>query len=145
MKRAACSSVLLALLLGAGEVSAQALPGADAPPGGPSGPSVGLQRGVVYPRPGASFETRVLNRRQVSHILIENEDGHSYLTMLVVHARYWAYHAMPHALRYPCRDASECLRELKRLDAFLKTGWNLGLRLDGSLILELIYYPPPQG
>lgn len=107
------------------------------------GPTVHLRPGIEYPRTGSTFTLRVLNRRQIRNILIESDETGAYLSILAVHPRHWAFYAMPHALRHPCGDHRRCLNELRRLDQFLRSGWNLGLRLNGSVIEELIYYPPP--
>ncbi|MCR9143611.1 MAG: hypothetical protein NXI24_15290 [bacterium] len=97
----------------------------------------------VYPHPESSLEYRITNRRYISHIAYEsNEEGH-FVTILTTHPGVWAFHANSHALHYACEGPRECLRVIRKLNDFLQTGWNIGLRLNGSKIKEIIFFEQP--
>ncbi|MEQ9366430.1 MAG: hypothetical protein RIF32_19475 [Leptospirales bacterium] len=97
----------------------------------------------VYPHPESSFDFRVTNRRYISHIAYEsNEFGH-FVTILTTHPGVRAFHSTSHALHYPCEGPRECLNVIRKLNDFLQTGWNIGLRLNGSKIKEIIFYEQP--
>lgn len=96
----------------------------------------------VYPYTGSSFFFRVTNRKYISHLVFESIDRQNYITLITTHAGVWAFQSRSHALHYPCGSATECLAEMRRLNAFLDSGWNIGLRLNGSIITEIIYYDP---
>lgn len=98
-----------------------------------------------YPPLTSSRELRVLGRRFVSQILFENTDGRNFLTLIVSHGpAYWAFKSSPHALHLACPSPADCLAEARRLDAHLRSGWNIGLALEGSWIREIVYLHPPR-
>lgn len=103
-----------------------------------------LREGVEYPRRGSSLQFRITNRRYVNRIVFEAVDNQQYVTLLLAHPpSHWAFKSQLHALRHPCAPRAECLRIMRRLDQFLQTGWNIGLRLNGSEIVEIRYYEAP--
>ncbi len=102
----------------------------------------------VYPHVESGIETRITNRRYVSHIVYEVRDGDEvakygphFVTILTTHPGVWAFHATSHALHHPCGSRARCLKVLRKLDDFLRTGWNIGLRVEGSIVREIVYYP----
>ena len=94
----------------------------------------------VYPHVESSFEFRITNRRYVSHIACEYDDTGSFVTIVTTHPGVWAFHATSHAQHYRCADPAECVRTLRKLNDFLQSGWNIGLRLNGSQIQEIIFF-----
>ena len=97
----------------------------------------------IYPHRQSQLEYRVTNRRSISHILYEARDGRNYVTLITTHGGVWAFHASSHALHYACPSPRSCLQEMKKLDQFLKSGWNIGLHLRGSQIQRIEYHPAP--
>lgn len=95
----------------------------------------------AFPAEQSSYTLRVTNRRYISHILYELRGERHFITLTMTHPRHWAFHARSHALYYPCRSLPACMKELRKLDTFLKTGSNLSLKLNGSQIREIIYHP----
>lgn len=88
----------------------------------------------------SGLEFRLTHRRYVSHILFENRAGLEYITILMAHGpNYHAFKDIPHALHYPCGNASDCLKTARKLDAHLRSGQILSLRLTGSVITEIRY------
>lgn len=106
-------------------------------------PAMFLTLFQAYPPVGSTFTLRVTNRRSVSHILHELRGAKHYLTLITTHPRHWAFHARSHALYYPCGEPKLCLAEMKKLDRFLKSGYNFSLKLQGSIIKKITYHPPP--
>lgn len=107
--------------------------------------SGGLLAESPYPPLTSSREFRVLNRRFVSQIRFENTDGQNFLTLVVTHGpAYWAFKSSPHALHLACPSPAGCLAEARRLDTHLRSGWNIGLALEGSWIREIVYLDPPR-
>lgn len=96
----------------------------------------------TYPPARSDFTWRVANRKQVSHILYENRGGVNTVTLLMTHPRYWSFHAPSHPLHRPCGTHRDCLALLEKLNRFLDRGWNLRLRLHGSLIRDIEFLEP---
>ncbi|MCB1323820.1 MAG: hypothetical protein H7A21_12350 [Spirochaetales bacterium] len=97
-----------------------------------------------YPSVGSSFDYRVTNRRYVSHVVSEQIDGRLFVTIIMTHPGVWAFHSDSHAVHYHCGAPAACLQELERLDAHLNSGWNLGLKMQGSLVTRIDYLTPGQ-
>lgn len=96
----------------------------------------------TYPPPDSDFTVRVANRKQISHILYETRGGKNTLTLLMTHPRHWSFHASSHPLYHSCGTYAQCLSLLKKLNRFLGRGWNLRLKLDGSMIREIEFLEP---
>lgn len=82
---------------------------------------------------------RITNRKYISHTLIQNIAGENVITILTVHPLHNAFHADSHFLHYKCGTPTSCLKKLKELDSYLRTGSNLRLELEGSSIKKIIY------
>ena len=95
-----------------------------------------------YPAVGSSFDYRVTNRRYVSHIVSEEIEGRLFVTIIMTHPGVWAFHSDSHAVHYFCGAPAACLQELERLDAHLNSGWNLGLKMQGSVVTRIDYLTP---
>ena len=94
----------------------------------------------TYPHVQSTVNFRVTNRRFISHILLETRYNQPHITLITSHPVPWNFYAGSHPLHYKCR--TNCLEEIEKLHSFLETGYNIGLRLNGSEILEIIYYDP---
>jgi len=92
-----------------------------------------------YPHPESTFEFRVLNRKQISHFAFGTRNDRQVITIIASHPTPWNFKSESHALYYYCEN---CLKEMKKLDKFLTDGYNIGLKLNGSKISEIIYYEP---
>jgi len=93
------------------------------------------------PHVQSSYTFRVTNRKYINHILHELRGGKNYVTILTTHGpSYNAFRSDTHALYYPCKKYSHCIKTIKILNDYLNTGENLGLKLNGSVIEEVIYY-----
>jgi len=89
----------------------------------------------------SSYTLRVTNRKYISHILYEYRRTRHYITLITTHGpSYHAFYSRSHALYYQCGSPKHCLYEIKKLDDYLKKGYNIGLRLHGSKVIEIIYY-----
>lgn len=87
-----------------------------------------------------TFRFMKVDRKQVSHILIENFGGNNSVSMIVHHNGIWAFHATSHALRHSCQPGPECISLMKKLNKHLVSGRELGLHLSGSKISRIDYY-----
>ncbi len=106
-------------------------------------PEEGLFDSEPYPHPESALDYRVTNRRYVSHIVYETKDLRHFVTVIMTHPGVWAYRANSHALHYECNNAKSCLDLMRKLDDFLQSGWNIGFRLHGSEIKEIIFLEQP--
>ncbi len=97
----------------------------------------------IYPHPESSLDFRVTNRRYISHIAYESNEFGNFVTIITTHPGVWAFRANSHALHYACETPQECMRVIRKLNDFLLTGWNIGLRLNGSQIKEIIFLKQP--
>lgn len=97
-----------------------------------------------YPPVSSSYELRIVNRQFVSHIVFEQVEAERYLTLIMTNGPvYHAWHSTSYSLQFLCQSAKQCFAEAKHIDQHLKSGWNLGLKLNGSLIEEILYLMPP--
>lgn len=95
-----------------------------------------------YPRVQSHYHFRIANRKHVSHILLETIQGRNTITFLMSHPSPYHYKSSSHPLYYTCGNAADCIKQMKKIDQFLKSGYNLGLSLQGSYIKEIRYYHP---
>lgn len=93
-----------------------------------------------YPPISSDFDLRIVNRQYVSHIVFEKTEDQRLITIILTNGPiYHAWHSTSYPLHYQCND---CLKEARKLDQHLKSGWNLGLKLNGSTIEEIVYLMP---
>jgi len=100
-------------------------------------PFAGIQS-EPYPHVQSKSDYRVINRRHISHILYEKRGEKESITFLTTHPAPWNFHADSHPLYYYCKE--NCLSEMKKIDSYLRSGHNLGLKLLGSEILAIRYF-----
>lgn len=94
----------------------------------------------MYPEPYSSIDFRLTNRKYISHVLYEQIEAENYITFITVHPGHWAFRAQSHSLHHPCGTTSLCILLGKKIHAFLQSGKNLGLHLNGSIIQKIDFY-----
>ena len=95
------------------------------------------------PHVQSGFFYRVINRKFVSHILYELKGDKHCLVLVTTHGpSYWAVHSRSHPLYYECGSPARCLREIAKVDKYLKSGENMRLKLKGSWIQEIRFLKP---
>lgn len=98
-----------------------------------------------YPPVSSTYELRIVNRQFVSHVVFEQVETEHYLTFILTNGPvYQAWHSTSYPAQFRCSSAKQCLTEAKKINQHLKSGWNLGLRLNGSIIEEVIFLLPPR-
>jgi hypothetical protein len=90
----------------------------------------------------SSLYYRVTNRKYISYLLFENIRNQNIITFLMTHPRHDSFKSVPHHLYYSCGSAKECIIEMKKIDAHLQSGKNMGLALNGTLIIRIDYELP---
>lgn len=95
-----------------------------------------------YPHVDSGLDYRITNRKYVSHIVFEKIGTGNYITFIMTNPLYWSFHADSYYLHYPCGEIPECVSEMKHLDRFLESGYNIGLKLNGTTIREIRYFEP---
>ena len=100
-------------------------------------------RAAPYPPVLSEFDLRITNRRFVSHILFEVIGNRKAITLLLSHGpNYNAYKDVPHSIHFFCGATAQCLQLSRRIDRHLRSGYNLGLHLQGSRITRLEFLNP---
>ena len=99
--------------------------------------------GAPYPPGISEFDLRITNRRFVSHILFEVIGNRNAITILLTHGpNYNAFKDVPHSIHFFCGGSTQCLQLSYRIDRHLRSGYNLGLQLQGSRITRLEFLGP---
>ncbi|TGL63812.1 hypothetical protein EHQ64_04195 [Leptospira sarikeiensis] len=85
------------------------------------------------------WDERILNRKDVIHIVLETRPGGFRLTLLVNERFPYNYKSKSSPFYYSnIKDAKEGLELAEKLDRYLKSGFNMKIRFYGSEIHELI-------
>ncbi|MBU42564.1 MAG: hypothetical protein CMN76_05045 [Spirochaetaceae bacterium] len=96
-----------------------------------------------YPPGLSEFDLRITNRRFVSHIVFEVIESRNAITLILSHGpNYNAYKAVPHSVHFFCGSGTQCLQLSRRIDRHLRSGYNLGINLQGSRIRRLEFLRP---
>ncbi len=96
-----------------------------------------------YPPLSSTYNLRIVNRRFVSYIVFENINNKLFLTILLTHGpNYLAFKSNLYRLYYECKDPENCLKEAKKLNSFLQTGYNIAFVIEGDFIKKIIYLEP---
>lgn len=83
-----------------------------------------------------SIQERIINRKHISHIVIEAA-ADSYLVTLLVCDRFpYNYKAQSYPLSIATTSAREADQLVAKLDAYLKTGQNLYIKINGKRIVR---------
>ncbi|MFN3604270.1 MAG: hypothetical protein ACK4UJ_06150 [Leptonema sp. (in: bacteria)] len=94
----------------------------------------------VYPPLSSSYNLRVVNRRFISHLLFESIENKKFITLILTHGpNYWAYKSSSYRLMYECKSSQECIKEAKKIDNFLQSGYNIALVIEGDFIRKIVY------
>ena len=88
----------------------------------------------------STFNLRITHRRFISHILFETKETGLTLTILMTNGPpYHAFKSKPYALSYTCENRKQCLGHARKLDAHLRSGQIVVLRIQGSKITKIDY------
>ncbi len=97
---------------------------------------------IPYPPISSTYHLRITNRRFISHLVFENIHNHFFLIIILTHGpNYHAYKSTSYRLYYECSNPKECLEEAKKINEFLRTGYNIAFVINGDYIQEIIYLP----
>lgn len=84
-------------------------------------------------------DERILNRKDVSHIVLETRPGGFRVTLLINERFPYNYKSKSAAFYYSnIKDSKEGLDLAEKLDRYLKSGFNMKIRFNGSEIYEFI-------
>ncbi|PKA14959.1 hypothetical protein CH363_16195 [Leptospira haakeii] len=85
------------------------------------------------------IDERILNRKDVSHIVLETRPGGFRVTLLINERFPYNYKSKSAAFYYSnIKDSKEGLELAEKLDRYLKSGFNMKIRFNGSEIYEFI-------
>lgn len=84
-------------------------------------------------------DERILNRKDVSHIVLETRPGGFRVTLLINERFPYNYKSKSAAFYYSnIKDSKEGLELAEKLDRYLTSGFNMKIRFNGSEIYEFI-------
>ncbi|MCB1158883.1 MAG: hypothetical protein H7A25_06005 [Leptospiraceae bacterium] len=98
--------------------------------------SFAQERIQVHPW-GLDITERVINRKNVSHIVIESRKDHYRVTLLVSDRFPYNYKSQSYPFFFRKKNSEEAQKLVSYLDKFLQSGENLYIRLNGS---EIVYH-----
>ncbi|AYV54926.1 hypothetical protein CH370_19440 [Leptospira kmetyi] len=81
-----------------------------------------------------SIFERIINRKHVSHIVIETRADHTRVTLLLNERYPYNYKSRSGSFFIRVHDEKEALEISEKLDRYLESGWNLKIYLSGSEI-----------
>lgn len=85
-----------------------------------------------------SVQERIVNRKNVSNIVLETRPGGFRLTLLINERFPYNYKSKSSPFFIRVRDAKEGLELAEKLDKYLESGYNILLRMNGSEIVEYV-------
>ena len=85
---------------------------------------------------------RIVNRKQVSNIILETRTDHYRITLLVCDRFPYNYKSKSYPLFLKMTNEKTALREAQKLDKYLDKGFDITLHLKGSEILSFTYHEP---
>ncbi|MEM7181151.1 MAG: hypothetical protein AAF518_09570 [Spirochaetota bacterium] len=83
-----------------------------------------------------SIHERIINRKHVSHLLIDTRRNGFRVTLLVADRFPYNYKAQSYPLFIRANSAREAQELLHKLDSYLQTGENLYIRINGTEIVK---------
>lgn len=83
-----------------------------------------------------AVDERILNRKHVSHIVLETRPGGYRITLLLSERFPYSYKSKSAPFFIRVSDAKSGLELAEKLDAYLERGYNIRIRLNGSEIVE---------
>ncbi|WP_411821864.1 hypothetical protein [Leptospira sp. 'Mane'] len=86
--------------------------------------------------------TRVLSRKDVSHIVLETRTDHFRVTLLVAERFPYNYKAASFPFFFRLEDEKKALELANTLDNYLDSGKAFTITLNGSEILSLLWGEP---
>ncbi|AXR62001.1 hypothetical protein DQM68_16290 [Leptospira mayottensis] len=84
-----------------------------------------------------SIHERIINRKHVSHIIIETRADHIRVALLLNERYPYNYKSRSASFFIRVNDEKEALEISEKLDRYLESGWNLKVYLSGS---EITHY-----
>ncbi len=81
-----------------------------------------------------SIRERIINRKHVSHIVIETRADHVRVALLLNERYPYNYKSRSGSFFIRVNDEKEALEISEKLDRYLESGWNLKVYLSGSEI-----------
>jgi hypothetical protein len=88
----------------------------------------------------STFSERVLNRKHVYQLVVENFDNKYSLTLLVHHPKPWGRKSKAHPLYIIFSDIKRVKELFNYLDKYLESGYNLKIWLEGSRITKIYFF-----
>jgi len=86
--------------------------------------------------------TRVLSRKDVSHIVLESRTDHIRVTLLVSERFPYNYKATSTPFFFRMEDEKKAMELATQLDQYLDTGKSLTIMLSGSEVKQLLWGEP---
>lgn len=86
--------------------------------------------------------TRVLTRKNVSHLVIEKRESHYRVNLLVSDRYPYSYKAASFPFFARFESEKEALDWTQKLDQYMVSGERFTIRLNGSEIIELLWGEP---
>lgn len=83
-----------------------------------------------------SIGERIINRKHVSHIIIETRVDHFRVSILLNERFPYNYKSRSGSFFIRVNDEKEALKISEKLDQYLESGWNLKIYLSGSEIVR---------
>jgi len=85
---------------------------------------------------------RVVNRKQVSNIILETRNDHYRVTLLVSDRFSYNYKSKSYPFYYKMINEKNAVKAAQKLDKYLDKGFDITLHLKGSEILSFTYHEP---
>lgn len=80
---------------------------------------------------------RQINRKDISHLVLEKKEGHFRVTLLASERRPYSYKSGNFPFFIRVSQADEALELSQKISQFLESGENLVVSLNGSEIVEI--------
>ncbi|MBE7410824.1 MAG: hypothetical protein L6Q54_08490 [Leptospiraceae bacterium] len=85
---------------------------------------------------------RIVNRKHISHIILETRPDHYRITLLVSDRFPYNYKSKSYPLYLKIENEKIAITTAKELDQYLDRGFELSLHLKGSEIISFTYHDP---
>ena len=87
----------------------------------------------------SDLDTRVINRKNVSHIVINTSRKEIFITLLISDRFPYNYKSHSYPFYFQVKSSREAIELSEKLDKYLDTGKNLKIYLNGSRIKKIRY------
>ncbi len=89
-----------------------------------------------------SISERIINRKNVSHIIIDPRENEYRLVLLVSDRFPYNYKQVSFPFYFRLRNEQESIMLMKKISDYLETGQNITIHLEGSVITKVIFHKP---